>query len=222
MTRARMVAAPVVARIGALVATLGFALAAIGIAAVPANAANVVANWNSVTIPPAPVLKPVTVEPRTTALLMLDFLNQNCGKRPTCLATLPAMKKLLGEARAAKAMVLYSGVGTTTTADVVKDVAPISGEPFVRSGPDKFINTALARILEGRGIKTVIVAGTASNGAVLFTAAGAAFRGMKVIVPVDGMSAVNPFADLSTAFTFVDAPTVSRASTLTLTDMIKF
>jgi nicotinamidase-related amidase len=219
MTRARMVAAPIAARIAAQVAA--FALA-FGIAAVPANATDVVANWSSIQMPPAPALKPVTVDPRTTALLMLDFLHQNCGKRPTCLASLPAMKKLLGEARAAKALVLYSGFGSTTTADVLKDVAPISGEPFVRSGPDKFINTALARILKRRGIKTVIVAGTASNGAVLFTAAGAAFRGMKVIVPVDGMSAVNPFADLSTAFTFVNAPTVSQASTLTRTDMIKF
>jgi len=173
-------------------------------------------------MPPAPALKPVTVDPRTTALLMLDFLHQNCGKRPTCLASLPAMKKLLGEARAAKAMVLYSGAGTATTADVLKDVAPISGEPFVRSGPDKFVNTDLASILKGRGIKTVIVAGTASNGAVLFTAAGAAFRGIKVIVPVDGMSAVDRFADLSTAFTFANAPTLSQASTLTRTDMIKF
>ena len=208
-------------RSGALAATFGF-LAALGVAAVPANATDVVADWSSVKMPPAPALKPVTVDPRTTALLMLDFLHQNCGKRPTCLASLPAMKKLLGEARAAKAMVLYSGAGTATIADVLKDVAPISGEPFVRSGPDKFVNTDLASILKGGGIKTVIVAGTASNGAVLFTAAGAAFRGMKVIVPVDGMSAVDRFADLSTAFTFANAPTLSQASTLTRTDMIKF
>jgi nicotinamidase-related amidase len=214
--------APIAPRIGALAATFGFVLAALGIAAVAAYASDVVADWSSVKMPPAPTLKPVTVDPRTTALLMLDFLHQNCGKRPTCLASLPAMKKLLGETRAAKAMVIYSGAGTATTADVLKDVAPISGEPFVRSGPDKFVNTNLAKILSDGGIKTVIVAGTASNGAVLFTAAGAAFRGMKVMVPVDGMSAVDRFADLSTAFTFANAPTLSQASTLTRTDMIKF
>ena len=56
----------------------------------------------------APTLKPVTVDPKTTALLMLDFMKQNCGKRPRCLATIPAMKKLLGEARAAKVPVVYS------------------------------------------------------------------------------------------------------------------
>lgn len=203
-------------------AALGVTLAAIGIAAVQANAADIIEGWNSVTVPPPPALQSVTVDPKTTALLMLDFLNQNCGKRPACVASIPAMAKLLAAARAANATVVYSGFGTTTTADVIKDVAANPGEPFVRSGPDKFINTDLAKILKDKGIKTVIVAGTASNGAVLFTAADAAFRGMKVVVPVDGMSAVDPFANLSAAFTFVNAPSVSAASTLTRSDMIKF
>ena len=66
------------------------------------------------------------------------------------------------------------------------------------SGPDKFLRTNLEKILWDKGITTVIVAVAASNGAVLYTASGAAFRGMNVIVPVDGMSAVEAYADLST------------------------
>jgi nicotinamidase-related amidase len=66
------------------------------------------------------------------------------------------------------------------------------------------------------------VTGTASNGAVLFTGAGAAFRGMSVIVPIDGMSAIDPYADYSTAYTFLNAPLLSAKSTLTKADMIKF
>ena len=62
------------------------------------------------------------------------------------------MKKLLDEARAAKAPVVYSIIANTTTADVIKDVAPTAGEPFVRSGPDKFINTNLEKILKHKGI----------------------------------------------------------------------
>ena len=46
--------------------------------------------WASVKAPAAPELKPVTVDPKTTALLMLDFMNQNCGKRPRCLAYDPS------------------------------------------------------------------------------------------------------------------------------------
>ena len=197
-------------------------IAAATIAAAPAFAGNVIEDWASIKTPPAPQLKTVTVDPKTTALLMLDFMNQNCGKRPACMASIPAVKKLLTAARAAKASVIYSIIGNSTTADVIKDVAPMADEPHVQAGPDKFLNTDLAKILKDKGIQTVIVTGTASNGAVLFTAAGAAMRGLKVIVPVDGMSAADPYADLSTAYTFATAPLVSAKSTLTKIDMIKF
>ena len=188
----------------------------------PAQAANIVDEWASVPTPPAPALKPVTVDAKTTALLMLDFMNQNCGKRPRCLAEIPAMKKLLADARAKKMMVVYSLIANTTTADVIKDVAPLADEPHVLSGPDKFRNTDLEKILKDKGITTVIVTGTASNGAVLYTASEAAFRGMNVIIPVDGLSAQDAYADLSTVWTFTNAPSVSPKTTLTRSDMIKF
>jgi len=190
--------------------------------ALPATAADIVDEWASVKAPPAPTIKEVKVDPKTTALLMLDFMNQNCGKRPRCIATLPAMKKLLAAARAAKATVVYSIIANTTTADVLPDVAPQADEPHVQAGPDKFLRTDLEMILKDKGITTVIVAGTAANGAVLYTASGAAFRGMNVIAPVDGMSSVEAYADYSTVFTFMNAPSVSAKTTLTRSDMIKF
>lgn len=190
--------------------------------AVPARAASIVDEWTNIAAPAAPALKPVTVEAGTTALLMLDFMNQNCGQRPRCLAQIPAMKKLLEAARAAKVMVVYSVIANTTGADVIKDVAPLEGEPSVRSGPDKFFKTDLEKILTDKGIKTVITVGTASNGAVFFTASGAVFRGMNVIVPVDGMSAVDPVAEYATVLNFLSAPSVSARTTLTKSDMIKF
>jgi len=194
----------------------------VGALALPAQAANIVDEWASVKAPAAPELKPVTVDPKTTALLMLDFMNQNCGKRPRCLVTIPAMKKLLDEARAAKVLVVYSIIANTTTADVIADVAPKADEPHVQSGPDKFLRTDLEKILKDKGITTVIVNGTASNGAVLYTASGAAFRGMNVIVPVDGLSAVDTYSELSAVFTLLNAPSVSAKTTLTRSDMIKF
>jgi nicotinamidase-related amidase len=187
----------------------------------PAWANDVVNEWASVKAPP-PTLKPVTVEPKTTALLMLDFMKQNCGQRPRCMATLPAMKKLLAGTRAAKAPVIYSIIANSTTADVLPDVAPQADEPHVLGGPDKFLNTELDKILKDKGIKTVIAVGTSANGAVLFTSAGAVFRGMSVIVPVDGMSAVDPVAEYATTLDFLTAPGVSAKTTLTRSDMIKF
>ncbi len=197
------------------------ALAAIVLVA-PARAGDIVDEWASVKAPPPPQLKPVTVDPQSTALLMLDFMTQNCGRRPRCMATIPAMTKLLNAARAAKATVVYSIIANSTTADVIPDVAPRPDEPHVLAGPDKFLHTDLERILKEKGIKTVITVGTASNGAVLFTAAGAAFRGMNVIVPVDGLSAVDAYADYSTVFTFTSAPLLAPKTTLTRSDMIKF
>ena len=188
----------------------------------PAHAANIIDEWASVKAPQPPALKPVTVDAKTTALLMLDFMNQNCGQRPRCVASIPAMKKLLDAARAAKVAVVYSFIANTTTADVIKDVAPLSGEPSVLSGPDKFFKTDLEKILADKGIKTVIVAGTAANGAVLFTANSAALRGMNVIVPVDGMSAVDPFIELSTAVHMATGPAIAAKATLTKSEMIKF
>ena len=54
--------------------------------ALPAEAADY-RGVGSVKAPAAPALKPVTVDPKTTALLMLDFMKQNCGKRPRCVAS---------------------------------------------------------------------------------------------------------------------------------------
>jgi nicotinamidase-related amidase len=203
---------------------LSIVLAAMALAGIaqPAAAASVIDEWASIQRPAAPALKPVTLEAKTTALLMLDFMNQNCGKRARCVATVPAMKALLEKARAAKATVIYSLIRNTTGADVIKDVAPASGEASVTAGPDKFLNTELEKILKEKGITTVITVGTAANGAVLFTAAGAAFRGINVVLPVDGMSSTDAYADLTTAWTFTAALTLSQKATLTKSDMVTF
>jgi nicotinamidase-related amidase len=203
------------------VAVTAFVAAAIGLA-LPAAAASIIDEWTSVKTPPAPALKPVTIEAKTTALLMLDFMNQNCGKRPRCLASIPTMKKLLAEARSKGATVVYSIIANTTTADVIKDVAPAAGEPSVQSGVDKFFKTDLDKILAGKDIKTVIAVGTAAEGAVLYTASGAVLRGMAVVVPVDGMSSVEAFSEQYVAWHLTHAPIISSKVTLTKTDMMKF
>jgi nicotinamidase-related amidase len=207
----------------ATTAVLFTALAsAVVLPALAAQAQTIIEEWASVKVPPPPELKPVTVDPKTTALLMLDFMNQNCGKRPRCVASIPTVKTLLDKARAAKVAVVYAIITNTTTADVIKDVAPLADEPWIRSGADKFINTDLEKMLKDKGIQTVIVTGTASNAAVLFTAAGAAQRGMNAIVPIDAMSGIDAYADLTTAYMLASAPVISVKSTLTKIDMIKF
>jgi len=129
----------------------------------PVLAQTIIDEWSNIKAPPAPLLKAVKVDPKTTALLMLDFVKQSCNEkvRPRCVATLPAAKKLLTEARANNVLVVYSigaRVGEQwSIGDTLPDVAPTGKEPYVQAGPDKFLNTDLEKILKDHGIKTVIV-----------------------------------------------------------------
>ena len=125
----------------------------------------------------------------------------------------------IARARVQGVHVVHSLAGKT---DILPEVAARPGEPIVSSGPDKFLNTDLEKILKERGVKTVIVVGTAAEGAVLNTASGAALRGFKVIVPVDGVSSVTPYAEQYTAWHLANSPRVGPQVTLTRSDLVGY
>ncbi|HOE16514.1 MAG TPA: cysteine hydrolase [Syntrophorhabdaceae bacterium] len=187
------------------------------------HAQNIIDEWNTVKAPAAPELKPVTIDAKTTALLMLDFNKQTCNpeRRPRCIASIPGVKRLLALARTKGAPVVYSLSPGAAAADIAQALAPRADEPVVASGPDKFLGTDLEKILKEKGVKTVIVVGTAAHGAVLYTASAAALRGFSVIVPVDGMSAEHPYAEQYVAWNLVNAPRVANQTTLTKIDLIR-
>lgn len=193
-------------------------------AAQSAQAATIIDEWASVKAPPPPTLHAVTVDPKTTALLMLDFNKQTCNmqRRPRCVASIPQVEKLLKEARAAGAMVAYSLGGGGHESEIAKEVAPTKDEHIVSSGVDKFRNTDLEKVLKDKGVKTVIIAGTASHGAVIYTASTAAMLGFKVIVPVDAVSGDTPYVEQYVVWHLVNAPIISNAVTLTKIDDVKF
>jgi nicotinamidase-related amidase len=193
----------------------------------PLVAADIIAEWATVKAPPVPELKPVTLDGKTTALLILDMMKTNCPKRPRCSATVPNVKKLHDAARAAGAMLFYSLVGgdNPTPADIVDPgIAPREGEWVFQRGPDKYLGSGLDERLKARGIKTVIVCGTSAQGVVIGTGSGSAQRGYKVIVPVDCMSSDDPYMEQYAAWhMFKGGPAiVTDQTTLTRSDMIKF
>jgi nicotinamidase-related amidase len=199
---------------------LAVALAALIPALSGAN--TIVDEWTNVKEPAAPALKPVTVDPKTTALLMLDFVAPNCNPRPRCLTSVPAAKKFLTEARARGMLVAHTVTAATKAADIMPDLAPLADEPVVTSGVDKFRNTELEKILKDKGIQHVITIGTAAHGAVMYTASGAVLRGMKVIFPVDGVSASDPFSEQYVAWHMVNAPVIGPNVTLTKFSLLTF
>jgi len=192
--------------------------------AAPAASQTVIDEWASVQAPAAPAVKQITVDPRTTALLLLDFNKQTCNaeRRPRCIASAPKVKKLLDGARAKGVTVIYSLSPGAAPADIAADLAPAAGDPVVTSGPDKFLGTDLEKVLKERNIQTVIVAGTAAHGAVLATASGAALRGMKVVLPVDGLSAETLYPEQYTVWHLMNAPRIGAQVTITRSDLIAY
>jgi nicotinamidase-related amidase len=201
------------------------AILAVAAAMMPAPSAlgaqTIIEEWGSVQAPPPPELKAVTVDTKSTALLLLDFAKQNCGKRPRCLASVPKVQKMAAEARARNAFVAHALFGKLTKEDLL--IAALDNEPIVTSGANKFHRTDLEKILRDKAITTVIVTGTAAHGAVLNTAAAAALLGFKVILPVDGMSSTGLYEEQYTAWHLANAPGgIGPNVTLTKIDMLKF
>jgi nicotinamidase-related amidase len=190
-----------------------------------AQADDIVTSWNSVHLPPPPSLSSVTIDPAHTALLVLDFDAGNCtmAERPTCVASLPKVAALLGAARQHNMMVVYSTTLTGSIKSVPPLLAPKGDETVVSAGVDKFLGTKLEAALKAKHIQTIIVTGTVAHGAVLFTATAASLRGFKTAVPVDTLSAPDPFAELSTTWILSNEPaSVAKNMTVTRSDMIQF
>jgi len=197
----------------------------VGSALPRAQAGNIIKDWSKVRVPPPPVLEAVHVKPASTALIVMDISVRTCSRahRPSCAASLPAIAHLVREARASGVTILYSLIGHDTRRDIPQAFAARPSDTVLKgAGPDKFLGTELGSILKAKHITTLITVGTSSEGAVLNTASGAAFRGFDVVVPVDGMSSGTPYGEQSTAWYLAHAPRVSQHTTLTAVAKMRF
>jgi nicotinamidase-related amidase len=202
--------------------------------AAPARAETIIDEWSSVKAPPAPTLKSVTLDPKTTALLVIDIIKQTCNMkmRPRCVASIPKVQKLLAEARAKGVYVIYTLFPSPRPAtfpnpkisDYVPELAPKGDEPIVTAFVDKFMlgdkDTGLQKLLKDKGIKTLVPIGVASHNGVLFTSVMASLRGFDVVVPVDGMAGNNAYEDQ--AADYILTSSIVYKVTLTSVDMLKF
>ncbi|NIK75476.1 nicotinamidase-related amidase [Paenibacillus castaneae] len=181
----------------------------------------IIDEWKGINAPPAPELKAICLDPRSSALLVLDMETTICNN-DRCIASICKINDLLVQARERGMLVVYSLTHTGNVSDIAPQLSPIQGEPIVKSNVDKFYNTNLEQILHEHSVKTVIITGYAANGAVLHTATSAAFRGFNVIIPVDGMTAANPYAEQYTAWHMLNSPGTRNKATLTKINLIQF
>jgi len=97
-------------------------------------------------------------------------------------------------------------------------VAPQQGEQTVAGRSDKFINTDLDAILKKLNATTLVIVGTAANGAVLYSTFHANLLGYTVVVPVDGISSGSPFVTFEAQFQMLNQPGLSNADNKPLAD----
>ena len=146
---------------------------------------------------PEPI--PVEVDRRTTAILVLDLSARCEDPEATCHALLPDVARFLEKARTAGMPVIFSVSASQRGTPMEKVARPLQhreNEPVIYpDGFDKFTGGELQGILEPLRIKTLIITGSATNVAILYTATAAArIHRYEVIIPVDGVNARTSYA----------------------------
>ena len=171
----------------------------------------------------------VTLNPRTTALVVLDYVEDICATQPKCKSQmLPAMTPFMERVRKAGLVVAY-GTRAQNMTHWLPQVAPVEGDiKIVNTAQDRFYNTDLDKALKAKGITTLIIVGWKVSGSVTYTSVGAMVRDYTVVIPVDTTTAAS---DYETAIGFYNVlnsgnanlsnePLKAKSVTLSRTDLI--
>jgi hypothetical protein len=182
-------------------------------------------------MPALPDPVPVTLDPATTALLMLDYVDPICSTQPKCTGQmLPAMTVFIERVRKAGVVVAY-GTRQQTMSKWLPPVAPAPGDiTIVNTAQDRFYNTDLDKALKAKGIKTIIMAGWKVSGSVAYTSVGASLRDYTVVIPMDTTTAATDYDTVIGFYQILsqsnanltNEPLKAKASTLSRTDIITF
>jgi nicotinamidase-related amidase len=144
--------------------------------------------------PNRPEAKPLTLDGKTTAILVLDLSTRCHDPKQICSKLMPAMAEFLEKARAAAVPIVYSVSASakgTPLGEVATPLKRKESEPVVYpDGFDKFMGGELQALLKEKGAKTLIVTGSSTNSAVLYTATTAArIHRYNIVIPMDGVNA---------------------------------
>jgi hypothetical protein len=180
-------------------------------------------------MPALPDPVPVTLNPKTTALLVFDYVEPICGTIAKCKdGMLPVMIPFLARVRKAGMVVAY-GTLEDNMSKWMPQVAPQPGDiKIVNTAQDRFYNTDLDKALKAKGITTVILVGWKVSGSVAYSSVGATVRGYTVVVPEDTTAAPTDYEQMIGFYNILNQrngnmpnqPLKPDAPTLSRTDMI--
>jgi nicotinamidase-related amidase len=159
-----------------------------------------------------PAYTAVSLDAKSTTLLLLDFTPSICYRNALCNATLPNVQSLLAKARSAKIPIAYTRLP-------IRELSNSTGEVVITSdkGADKFYNTEVDAWLREKGSKTVVIAGIVTNGAVLYTAFEATLRGYTVVIAQDSVVSDSEYIQNYSLFQLLHQPGRSNPENKPLT-----
>ena len=182
-------------------------------------------------MPALPDPAKVTLKPATTALLVLDYVEDICNSQPKCKSQmLPAMTPFMERVRKAGLVVAY-GTRAQNMSKWLPEVAPAAGDiKIVNTAQDRFYNTDLDKALKAKGITTIIMVGWKVSGSLAYTSVGATLRDYTVVIPVDTTAATTDYEQTIGFYQILNQgngnlrnePLKPKAPTLSRTDMITF
>jgi len=173
----------------------------------------------------------VTLNSKTTALLVLDFVERICNSQPKCKnQMLPAMTPFMAQVRKAGLVVAY-GTRDQNMSKWLPEVAPAPGDiKIVNTAQDRFYNTSLDKELKAKGTSTIVMVGWKVSGSVAYTSVGATVHGYTVVIPVDTTAASTDYETTIGFYQILNGgnanlknePLKPQSTTLSRTDMITF
>jgi nicotinamidase-related amidase len=118
-------------------------------------------------MPPIPDPTRVTLDPKTTALMVLDYVEPICNAQPSCKdKMLPAMIPFMERVRKAGVTVAY-GTREQNMSKWLREIAPAPSDiKIINTAQDRFYDTDLDKALKAKGIKTLIMVGWKVSGSV--------------------------------------------------------
>jgi nicotinamidase-related amidase len=148
--------------------------------------------------PNRPEAKPLTLDGKSTAILVLD-LNARCDDaKQVCSKITGPVGDFLDKARAATVPIIYSVSASAKGKPLGELAAPLrrkENESVIYPDAfDKFYGGELQAFLKDKGAKTLIITGSATNNAVLYTATTAArMHRYNIVIPMDGVNAASRY-----------------------------
>lgn len=182
-------------------------------------------------MPAMPDPAPVTLDPKTTAIMVLDYVQDICNNQSKCKnGMLPAVTPFLAKARQAGVTVAY-GTRAQNQTMWLPEVAPKPGDIRVtNTAQDRFYGTDLDKELKAKGIKTIVAVGWKISGSITYTSVGAMAHGYTVVVPIDTTAATSDYEQTIGFYNVLNSgsanlrnqPLKPGSVTLSRTDLISF